>query len=72
MPPDRKMPDCPRCGDNRQVYEDGDRYYWCRRCNVGFDAEDDGDIGSGRPDREAMKREERAIRERKLRRRGSL
>ena len=31
------------------MYEDGDRYYWCKFCNVGFDADDDGaDLRIGR------------------------
>ena len=64
-----EMPDCPWCGDNRQVYEEGDRNYWCRGCNRSFDAEDDGTIGYGRPDQNAIRREEHELRQRTRKRR---
>jgi len=54
-----KMPDCPWCGSNRAVYACGERNYWCRNCNREWDPEDDGEIGYGRPEVNAMRREER-------------
>lgn len=57
-----KMPDCPKCGDNRRVYIDGSNY-WCRRCNVGFDPCDDGDVGYGPPWRRLMREEARAVKQ---------
>ena len=51
-------PKCPWCKTAAQVYEHGDREFWCRRCNRIFDGIDDGDVGYGGPSRR-MEREER-------------
>ncbi len=31
------LPKCPRCGDNRLVFEDDDRGLWCNYCKIAFD-----------------------------------
>jgi transposase-like protein len=59
------MPDCPFCGDNRQVYEHGDRNFWCRRCNREFD--DDPEEGGDYSDFDPAWRMERQERRRKRR-----
>lgn len=35
------LPDCPRCGDNRLVFEDDDRGLWCNYCKIAFDNDPD-------------------------------
>jgi tRNA(Ile2) C34 agmatinyltransferase TiaS len=57
---------CPRC-HKPTATPSGDRYFWCHNCKMEFDTEDDGDIGRGRPDRIAERREEYQIRQREWR-----
>ncbi len=70
-----QMPRCIRCDDNRSVYHEGDRNYYCRTCKVCFDDEPDesgGDYCTD-PTRRIQREETRAQnqRERMLgRRRG--
>lgn len=58
---------CPRCG-KRTATPHGDRQteFYCHHCKMAFDAEPDGDIGYGGPDRRLLREERRA--ERKARR----
>ncbi len=35
------LPDCPRCGDNRLVFEEDDRGLWCNYCKIAFDNDPD-------------------------------
>lgn len=53
---------CPRC--NSSVIQIEDRLYRCDRCKMLTDCEDDGDIGYGRQDRYAERKEEYHIRQR--------
>ena len=47
---DPNGPKCPKCGSNRQVYEDGDRGFWCDSCKVAFDNDpDEGGTHSNDP-----------------------
>ncbi len=55
-----ESPSCPWCHTAINVITSGTtwRAWYCRRCGREFEAEDDGDIGYGRPDRIAERREE--------------
>ena len=59
-----KLPDCPQCGDNRAVYEDGQRDFYCRTCQVAFGPDDGGDYPSHDPSWRMQREEERAARKR--------
>lgn len=44
------LPDCPRCGDNRLVFEEDDRGLWCNYCKIAFDNDpDEGEITAMTP-----------------------
>lgn len=59
-----RLPDCPRCGDNRAVHADGERNFWCTFCKVIFDdSPDEGGDYSRDPVRSAILKEERERRE---------
>jgi hypothetical protein len=60
------LPDCPSCGDNRSVYEEGDRDYFCRTCNQAFGEDDGGDYFTD-PTRRIELADERAKRKRQER-----
>lgn len=53
-------PRCPWCGTPRYVRASGTTYraWYCGNCGREFEAEEDGDIGYGPPDRR-MTRQER-------------
>jgi ribosomal protein L37AE/L43A len=54
-------PPCPWCDTPRHVQEGGQPKTWyCRKCGREFEAEDDGDITYGRPEKR-MEREERRM-----------
>ena len=57
-------PDCPSCGDNRAVYDDGDRNYFCRTCRQAFGDVDEGGTYYTDPTRRAELADERAKRKR--------
>jgi len=61
-----EIPNCPWCGNNGQVYEDGDYRYWCRRCNRFFDEEPDesGDYSDFDPSARLEREEQRKARKR--------
>lgn len=59
-----KMPDCPLCGDNRAVYEDGERDFYCRTCQQAFGPDDGGDYSSHDPSWRMQREEEREKRKR--------
>ena len=61
-----RMPDCIRCHDNRSVYHDGDRNYFCTACKIAFDDDPDeaGDYYTD-PTRRIEREEKRATRRRK-------
>ncbi len=62
---------CPMCGKAKHVVIHGPHDYACLNCKMNFDGIDDGDIGRGRPDRNAERREEyRNRRNRRQQRRG--
>lgn len=65
-----KLPRCVRCHDNRSVYEDGDRQYYCRLCKIVFDDEPDeaGDYYTD-PTRRIQREEQRAAARRREQRR---
>lgn len=52
-------PRCPKCGTPKHV-QDGSQLktFYCRKCGIEFEADDDGDIGYGRPSKR-IEREER-------------
>jgi hypothetical protein len=62
-------PRCIKCGSARHVRTSGTtpRAFYCAKCGIEFEDIDDGDVGRGRPDRIAIRREEYAIRERERR-----
>ena len=37
-----RMPDCPTCGDNQAVHDEGNCYYFCTFCSHGFEDESNG------------------------------
>jgi hypothetical protein len=54
------MANCPRCG--RQCTRMEDRLYRCETCKMLTDGIDDGDVGYGRQDRYAERKEEYLLR----------
>ena len=66
---DNCTPPCVRCHSAKHVITSGTtpHAFWCGACRIEFEPEDDGDVGRGRPDRNAMRREEYEIRERERR-----
>ena len=54
---------CPRCSTLTSTRADGRDRWYCHRCKMEFESEDDGTVGYGPPDRR-MRREE-ARRERR-------
>jgi hypothetical protein len=58
-------PDCPSCGDNRAVHEEGDRNYYCTNCRKAFDDDpaEGGDYSTD-PTRRLELADERAKRKR--------
>lgn len=52
------IPKCPRCGTNKHTRQQEAKLFFCGRCNMQFDGIDDGDVGYGRQDRYAEKKEE--------------
>lgn len=64
------MPRCVRCGSVRYVRTSGTtpRAYHCGKCRIEFEAEDDGLVGYGSPERyaERNERHEAAQRQRLL------
>lgn len=60
------LPRCIKCKHNDQVYEDGDRNFWCRRCHVGFSPPEpgDGDYSDWNPAARLEREERRAARSR--------
>lgn len=65
------LPPCPWCNTARHVQPAGGlRTFYCRRCQREFDDSDDGEVGYGRPEKYAMRKEsqqERKQRERNQR-----
>jgi hypothetical protein len=55
-------PRCVRCHSPRHVRASGStpRAYYCGRCRIEFEAEDDTDIGYGPPDRRLLRQERQA------------
>lgn len=60
-----KTPDCPKCGDNRRVYADGDRFWFCTRCRAQFDPTDDGDYSDFDPSARLQREEVKQLRKRR-------
>jgi hypothetical protein len=60
-----KLPDCPSCADNRNVYEEPIGYF-CTLCQVAFDGDpgEGGDYSSSDPSWRLQREEERAKRKR--------
>lgn len=56
-------PDCPRCGDNRQVMDNGEAY-WCDNCRITFEP-DNETAYSNDPVRSAIHNEEAKRRNRR-------
>lgn len=50
---------CPLCGRIKKVVQRRDGTFWCNHCNVQFDDQEDGDIGYGSPESNAIRNEER-------------
>ena len=64
MPNPDPCPKCPRCKTTRQVYEDGDRGFWCDDCKIAFDDDpDEGGTHSDNPVRSAERTEEHESRQ---------
>lgn len=57
------IPPCPWCHSSASVQPAGGlRTFYCRRCQREFDDTDDGEIGYGRPEKYAMRKESRQAR----------
>jgi hypothetical protein len=61
------IPACPLCGSAKSVRVHGEHDYTCLACKMDFDGVDDGIIGRGRPETNAI-RNERFERQRRVRR----
>ncbi len=61
-----ELPPCPWCRSSKHVQLSGEnaKAMHCRGCHRSYEAEDDGEIGRGSPERNAMRREEFQIRQR--------
>jgi transposase-like protein len=57
-------PKCPRCHSARRVITSGTtmRAWWCHKCQIEFEPEDDSDIGYGPPDKRMIREEKRSLR----------
>jgi transposase-like protein len=60
-------PACVRCGSPRQVRTSGTtaRAYYCGKCGIEFEPEEDGVVGYGRPEKYAVRNEAHAIAKRR-------
>jgi uncharacterized Zn finger protein len=60
------LPACPRCGSRKRVIRAGDNEhtFGCLDCQQLWEDVDDGDVGRGRPETVAIRREEYALRQR--------
>lgn len=52
------IPNCPKCGTNKHARQQEAKLFLCGRCNMQYDGIDDGDVGYGRQDRHAERKEE--------------